>query len=103
MYQADLVAFTAQPIKKFWVVQGCDSYPWLITLRLKQGIQESELLSRPEQGSHSVAMVSSQTSLIKIKSINKEWFYVATYDESQPDLTGPLSGYIPANRLEPVH
>lgn len=103
VYQADLISFTAQPIKKAWAEQGCDSYPWLITLRLKQGIQESELLSRPEQGSQSVAKVSSQTSLIKIKSISQAWFYVATYDESQPGLTGPLSGYIPANRLEPVN
>jgi len=103
VYQAELVGFTAQPIKKVWAEKGCDSYPWLITMRLKQGVKESELLSRPEQGSQSVAMVYSQTPLIKIKSINKEWFYMATYDESQPDLMGSLSGYIPANRLEPVN
>ncbi|MBK4784880.1 MAG: hypothetical protein FT714_11945 [Pantoea sp. Pent] len=72
-------------------------------MRLKQGIQESELFTQPESGSQSAATVSAQTPRVKIKTINKEWIYVANYDENQPDLTGSLSGYIPANRLEPVY
>lgn len=103
VYRATFINFTAQQINKALVDKGCDSYPWLITLRLKQGIQESELFTQPESGSQSAATVSAQTPLVKIKTINKEWIYVANYDESQPDLTGSLSGYIPANRLEPVY
>ena len=103
VYRATFINFTAQQINKASVDKGCDSYPWLITLRLKQGIQESELFTQPESGSQSAATVSAQTPLVKIKTINKEWIYVANYDESLPDLTGSLSGYIPANRLEPVY
>lgn len=103
IYQATLLSFTAQHITKPFINTGCDNHPWLITMQLKDDIHQAKIHSQPVTGSKTVSVISAQTPLVKIKTINQDWFYVANYDENQPALTGKLSGYIQAELLEPIN
>ncbi|QDY40869.1 hypothetical protein [Candidatus Pantoea soli] len=103
IYQATLISFTTQQTKKNFTDNGCDNYPWLITMMLRDGIQQAELHSEPLPDSEKVAVISSQTPLVKVRTVNQDWFYVANYDESQPELTGKTAGYIQSTFLEPVN
>ncbi len=81
----------------------CGAFPYLISYQLKDGIDNVTLKDKPEADGKVISRVDNQHSLIKLKSINSQWLYVAEYDASKLDLLGDKKGYVEYRMLEPLN
>lgn len=105
IFNAKLIAFTPfrnppdiNPDEK-----GCDSYPYLLTYQLKDGVNKIYLKSKPIADASNLVEILSGNSLVKIKTLDNGWYYVANYDESKPGAIGVSKGYVKADELAPVN
>lgn len=85
VWQAKIVSF--KKINADFTVtehnEECNSYPYLNTCQLKEGVDSIALKDKPESKGKVIYRIDNQHSLVKVKSVNSEWLYVAEYDESK--------------------
>lgn len=81
----------------------CNGLPYLLTYQLKEGVKKIDILERPDISAIKIGIVGGQHTLVKIKTINPEWFYVAVYDASKQDFIGWPKGYARKKDLSPVN
>ncbi|AUX73789.1 hypothetical protein [Erwinia pyrifoliae] len=73
---------------------GCGGYPWLQRFSKNLNKETVTFKSQPDAKSKVVYTVTTDDTVVKIKSINAEWIYAAIYDESKPEMSGNIRGYI---------
>lgn len=83
--------------------EECGAYPYLISYQLKDGIDNVALKDKPDADGKVISRVDNQHSLIKVRSVNSQWLYVAEYDASKLDLLGDKKGYVEYQKLEPLN
>jgi len=81
----------------------CNSYPYLISYQLKSDVKEVNVMDKPSDSAKIDYQIDNQHTLVKIKTVDANWFYVAEYDESQKGLVGEKKGYVKANQLSPLN
>ncbi|SFE83640.1 hypothetical protein SAMN05216563_108272 [Phytobacter palmae] len=82
---------------------GCEAFPWMMTYTLKPGIENRYFKQQPDAGARDLQLVTPDTPLVKIKTINSEWIQVAVRDENKPGLLGEARGFIKLNDLQPIN
>ena len=81
----------------------CNGFPYLLTYQLKEGVTKVDIFSQPDISAKRIGVVDGQHTLVKIKTINPEWFFVAVYDASKQDFIGWPKGYARKKDLSPVN
>ncbi|GAA3601408.1 hypothetical protein GCM10023078_31140 [Gibbsiella greigii] len=105
---ATLINFLPTPqlhfdIDKMEKNAGCESYPYIISYSVSPEINELYFKESPNPTAKDTAAIPNGVSLVKIKTINKDWIQAAVYDESKPGLTGVPEGYVELKKLKPVN
>lgn len=105
VWQAKIVSF--KKINADFTVaehnEECNSYPYLNTCQLKEGVDSIALKDKPESKGKVIYRIDNQHSLVKVKSVNSEWLYVAEYDESKKDMAGERQGYVEYRNIDPFN
>ncbi|CCP08370.1 hypothetical protein BN440_3366 [Erwinia amylovora MR1] len=73
---------------------GCGGYPWLQRFSKNLNKETVTFKSQPDANSKAIYTVTADDTVVKINSINAEWIYAAIYDESKPEMSGNIRGYI---------
>jgi len=82
---------------------GCDSQPWQMMYTVKDGGKSVFLKSEPSVSSKNVYTKAIDMPLVKIKTIDNEWVYVAIYDASMRNSMSDIRGYLKAKDLDLVN
>jgi hypothetical protein len=104
-FQAKLIKFKAAK-ENFEIDESngaCERSPYLITYQLKDGVSKVEVFNNPNNSAEQVGVIDNQHTLVKVRSVNSEWFYMAKYDESKKDLMGLPKGYVRVRDITPVN
>ena len=108
-YIADFVSFTPALPKfsgKTDDNTGCvygGSFPYLTSYTLKSDAKSGQLKREPNDNAETSYTFTHDNSVVKIKTINKEWMYVSLYDLTKPDLLSDKRGYIKFSDVEPLN
>lgn len=109
-YTANLVRFSSDSSSqnpqtdKFEALASCGQngrYPYLTGYHLKPGLDKAWLKSSPDDNASNTFPVPDDKSLVKIKTINLQWIYVAFYDYTRDDRLSEQKGYIKLSDLVP--
>lgn len=104
-YSANYVAFTpdnkSTPLSQ--EIKSCGSYPYQLSYMIKEGQPTIMLKDKPNDDGKKIAVAPADKPLIKIKTIDDNWYYVAVYDDSKPESMGDVRGYIKSSVLDPMN
>lgn len=76
---------------------GCNidgRLPYITIYIGKSDQQKAAIKSAPDDKSDTLWEIGKTGAVVKLKTINKNWLYVAKYDYSQPELASPEHGYV---------
>lgn len=98
-------SFTPLSGKKYDITQlesrsGCDSQPYSVMYTIKNDNEKVFLKLAPSENSENVENKPVQQPLVKIKTVNNYWVYVALYDASMPNTMSHVKGYLKINDLK---
>lgn len=79
---------------------GCNAEPYTVMFTLKEGKQPVYLKSEPSDQSRNSNNKPVELPLVKIKTVNSEWVYVALYDASKPESRSQTTGYLKLSDLD---
>lgn len=79
---------------------GCGGYPYIQSFIKKHNLKDAYFKSKPDLASSNIYKITENDSVIKIKTVNDKWLYVAVSDDSMPDYVGSKKGYILKSELE---
>lgn len=108
-YIADFVSFTPDWPKfgeKTDDNTGCvygGSFPYLTAYTLKSDAKSGQLRHEPDNNAKISYTFTQDYNVVKIKTINKEWMYVALHDLTRPDPLSDKRGYIKFSDVEPLN
>jgi len=103
-YYAKFVAF--KPVTKsgdytqeIGELAGCGGQPWQVGYQVNPAKGKVYLKARPDMNSQNLVPLTTDDSVIKIRTIDAEWLYVAVYDAGKPDSMSDRRGYIRKSAL----
>lgn len=108
-YIADFVSFTPAPPKtneKTDDNTGCvygGSFPYLTSYILKSDKKSGQMKAEPNDNAKTNYTFTRNESIVKIKTINKEWMYASVRDPTKADLLSDRRGYIKFSDVEPLN
>ncbi|YCI29934.1 hypothetical protein M1E08_03355 [Erwinia sp. PK3-005] len=111
-YEAELISFTPSLFNENTNTQGENRYtncgyggryPYLTSYTLKPDAKSGQLKPEPNDNAENSYTFTHDNSVVKIKTINKEWMYVSLYDLTKPDLLSDKRGYIKFSDVEPLN
>ena len=79
---------------------GCNAEPYTVMFTLKEGKEPVYLKSEPSVQSKNSSNKPVELPLVKIKTVNSEWVYVALYDASKPGSRSQATGYLKLSDLD---
>ncbi|RKO80222.1 hypothetical protein C5E04_13140 [Pectobacterium parmentieri] len=105
IWQAEFISFL-QKDANFKIddnSDSCNPLPYVIIYQLKSDVDNVSLFDKPNDTGKIIYEIDSQHALVKIKTANSDWIYVAEYDASQKDLIGSKKGYVRLKHLDPLN
>lgn len=79
------------------------SFPYFTSYVLKTHHKTGQLNSEPRENANVEYTFSHNDSVVKIKTINKEWMYVSLYDPNTKDRLSNKRGYIRFSDVTPLN
>lgn len=111
-YEAEFISFTpvlfneninTQEEKRHTNCGYGGRYPYLTTYTLKSDAKSGQLRHKPDDNAKISYTFTQDYNVVKIKTINKEWMYVALHDLTRPDPLSDKTGYIKFSDVEPLN
>lgn len=108
-YIAEFVSFTPTALNfntKTNDDTGCvygGSFPYLTSYVLNSNTKTGQLKHEPKERAKTSYIFTRDESVVKIKTINKEWMYVALYDPTRQDRLSDKKGYIKFSDVVPLN
>jgi len=91
---------TRYNLQKIESRSGCDSQPYSVMYTIKSNRKDVFIKSRPSEQSENIESKPIDKPLVKVKTVNDEWEYVALYDATMPADMSKIKGYIRTQDLE---
>lgn len=79
-----------------------ERHPYLMLYTLRGDQQEVSLKVAPDEHAKPALTLNKEATVAKLKTVNKDWAYVAFYDAKTIDQLSDEKGYIKLNALSPL-
>lgn len=79
-----------------------ERYPYLSFYHINPSQKEAVLKATPDDSAEKTFPFDGDTTIAKLKTVDKNWFYVALYDAKTIDQISGEKGYIKQNELTPL-